>query len=356
MGNTFGRLLRLTTFGESHGPALGGVVDGCPAGLELNEAVLQAELDKRRPGSAGAAGTPRKEPDQVQILSGVFEGVTTGTPIGFIIANTSQHSADYDHLAQVYRPGHGDYTYTAKYGRRDHRGGGRSSGRETAARVAGGAIAQMLLAAAGISVRAFTLELGGICASLDDVPGSATRAYFAPGDTVLPEWDAAVRAARDSGDTLGGIVQVEAHGLPAGLGEPVFDKLDATIAQALMSCGAVKGVEIGDGFAVAGRKGSENNDLQTASGFATNHAGGILAGISTGAPVIARVAVKPIASINRPQPMLTTDGEIRELTIGGRHDCSAIPRIVPVLKAMLALTLADALLLQRGRAGFGGSF
>ncbi len=356
MGNTFGRLFRLSTFGESHGPALGGVVDGCPSGLELDEAVLQHELDKRRPGSAGAAGTPRTEADQVQILSGVFQGKTTGAPIGFVIANTSQHSVDYEHLAEVYRPGHGDYTYAAKYGLRDHRGGGRSSGRETAARVAGGAIAQTLLRQAGISLHAFTVELGGIQAPLDDVPGAAARAYFAPAASVIAQWDAAVEAARAAGDTLGGIVQVEAHGLLAGLGEPVFDKLDASIAQALMSCGAVKGVEIGDGFAVAGRKGSENNDLQSKAGFSSNHAGGILAGISTGAPIIARAAIKPIASINQPQPMLTTDGQIRRLSIGGRHDCSAIPRIVPVLKAMLALTLADALLVHRSRAGFGGSF
>ena len=349
MSNTFGRLFRLTTFGESHGPALGGVVDGCPPGIAVDEAMVQAELDKRRPGQGGLAATPRKEPDKVRLLSGVFEGKSTGTPMGFIIENTNQHSADYDALAEVYRPGHGDYTYAAKYGLRDHRGGGRSSGRETVSRVAGGAIALAVLAEAGIELRAFTLELGGIAAAISDPAGAAERAFFAPCADVIPLWEEAVLASRQAGDTLGGIVQVEAHGVPPGLGEPIFDKLDAVIAQALMSVGAVKAVEIGDGLTAARSTGSQNNDLQTSTGFLSNHSGGILAGISTGAPIIARAAIKPIASIDRPQPMLTTQGGIKELSIGGRHDCSAIPRVVPVLKAMLALTLADALLIQRSR-------
>lgn len=353
MSNTFGRLFRLTTFGESHGPALGGVLDGCPPGIAINETVLQAELDKRRPGQGGLAATPRKEPDKIRLLSGVFEGKSTGTPIGFVIENTNQHSADYDALAEVYRPGHGDYTYAAKYGLRDHRGGGRSSGRETASRVAGGAIALAVLAQIGIELRAFTLELGGIAAAANDPAKADKRSFFAPCDTIIPAWEDAVRQAREAGDTLGGIVQVEAHGVPPGLGEPVFDKLDAVIAHALMSVGAVKAVEIGDGLASARSTGVQNNDLQTADGFLSNHGGGILAGISTGAPIIVRAAIKPIASIARPQPMLTRSGEIKEISIGGRHDCSAIPRVVPVLKAMLALTLADALLIQRSRAACG---
>ena len=353
MSNTFGRLFRLTTFGESHGPALGGVVDGCPPGVSLDESIIQAELDKRRPGQGGLAATPRNEPDRVRLLSGVFEGRSMGTPIGFIIENTNQQSGDYSALAEVYRPGHGDYTYTAKYGMRDHRGGGRSSGRETVSRVAGGAIALAVLARAGIELRAFALELGGIAATPDDPSGAASRPFFAPCDAVVPCWEEAVLKAREAGDTLGGIVQVEAHGVPAGLGEPVFDKLDAVIAQALMSVGAVKAVEIGDGLAAARSTGSQNNDLQTADGFLSNHSGGILAGISTGAPIVARAAVKPIASIARPQAMLNAHGGITEMSIGGRHDCSAIPRVVPVLKAMLALTLVDALLLQRGREACG---
>ncbi len=349
MSNTFGRLFRLTTFGESHGPALGGVVDGCPPGIALDEALLQTELDKRRPGQGGVVSTPRREPDKVRLLSGVFEGKSTGTPIGFIVENTNQHSDDYADLAEVYRPGHGDHAYVAKYGLRDHRGGGRSSGRETVSRVAGGAIALAVLAEAGLELRAFTLEFGGITATPSDPAGAGQRPFFAPCDAVVPLWEQAALKAREEGDSLGGIVQVEAHGVPPGLGEPVFDKLNAVIAHALMSVGTVKAVEIGDGLAVARYTGSQNNDLQTPAGFLSNHSGGILAGISTGAPIIARAAVKPISSIARHQTMLTARGEITEMSIGGRHDCSVIPRVVPVLKAMLALTLADALLIQRSR-------
>ena len=248
-GNTFGRLFRLTTYGESHGPALGGVVDGCPAGIALSEELLQKELDRRRPGG-GTAGTTRKEPDAVRLLSGVFEGATTGTPIGFQIENTNQRSGDYGPLAAVWRPGHADMTYDAKYGVRDFRGGGRSSARETAARVAGGAIARALLAAQGISVRSCTLEIGGMPAPAftpEDMAGAASRPYCAPCEAAVEPWEALVRTVRGEGDTLGGIVRVEVLGVPSGLGEPVFDKLDAVLAQALMSVGAVKGVEIGDG-------------------------------------------------------------------------------------------------------------
>ncbi len=355
MSSTFGRLFRLTTFGESHGPALGGVVDGCPPGIELSEELIQTELDKRRPGQGGLVSTPRREPDKVRLLSGIFEGKSTGAPIGFCIENTNPNPADYTALAEVYRPGHGDYAYAVKYSIRDHRGGGRSSGRETVSRVVGGAVAAAVLARAGVSLRAFTLEFGGIAAAVADPNGAPGRPFFAPCDEAVPLWEAAVQKARDAGDTLGGIVQVEAHGAPVGLGEPVFDKLDAIIAQALMSVGAVKGVEIGAGFSAARSLGSQNNDIQTPSGFNSNNSGGILGGISTGAPIIARAAFKPIASIAMPQPMLTVNGDMAEVSVGGRHDCSAIPRVVPVLKAMLALALADALLIQRARRG-GGDF
>lgn len=361
-GNTFGRILRLTTFGESHGPGLGGVLDGCPAGLELCEADIQAELDLRKPGQ-GPTATKRKESDTLRLLSGVFEGRTTGTPIAFYIANEDQRSRDYGNLAEVFRPGHADWGYFAKYnGIRDHRGGGRSSGRETAARVAGGAIAKKMLARAGVIVQAACVELGGIAVPAGDVDMERAqgRPYFAASDAAPPLWDAAVAEARKAGDTLGGIVQIVARHVPAGLGEPVFDKLEAVLAHAVMSVGAVKGVEVGEGFAAARLRGSQNNDplLPGADGalssvrFASNHAGGILGGISSGQDIVLRAAVKPIASIAQEQRSVDTQGRAAAVLIEGRHDLSAIPRIVPVLSAMTALALADALLLQ-GRMEYG---
>lgn len=250
-GNTLGRLFRLTTYGESHGAGLGGVIDGCPAGIALDEAVIQRELDLRRPGG-NSASTTRQEPDRVRLLSGVFEGVTTGTPIAFHVENVDQRSRDYGEIARLYRPGHADFTYDAKFGVRDYRGGGRASGRETLSRVAGGAIAQALLARHGIAVRAFTVELGGVPADLVDVAGAQQRPFFSPDPDVVEAWEDMVRTVKGEGDTLGGIVQVEATGVPAGLGEPVFDKLDAVLAYALMSVGAVKGVEVGAGFEADG--------------------------------------------------------------------------------------------------------
>ncbi len=374
-GNTFGRLFRLTTFGESHGPGLGGIVDGCPAGLALSEADIQAELEARRPGQGGAAVTARKEPDRVRLLSGVFEGLTTGTPIGFLIENTDQRSGDYAEIARLFRPGHADLGFELKYGRRDPRGGGRSSGRETVSRVAGGAVAQALLREGGISVRAYTVEFGGVAAPVSDPDGAGSRPFFAPDAAVAEQWEALAQSARSEGDSLGALVRVEAFGLPAGLGEPVFDKLDARLAYALMGVGTVKGVEIGRGFAAAGLKGSEHNDpilpgkvaagadaqgtpgVVLSSGrlnngaeyaFTGNNAGGILGGISTGAPLSLTVAVKPIASIAKEQRTVTVEGEAVPLVVKGRHDVSAVPRIVPVLKAMTALVLADFMLLQRG--------
>lgn len=350
-GSTFGRIFRLTTFGESHGPALGGIIDGCPAGLEISEEIVQKELDARRPGRDGVGGlaaTARREPDAIRILSGVFEGKTTGTPIGFCIENTNQRSGDYAKFAHIFRPGHADISWHMKYdGHRDYRGGGRASARETVARVAGGAVAQQFLAKHGMSFSAFTVELGGIAARPPFTAIGQTLPFFAPNETVLPQWEESVRAARAAGDTLGGIVQVEAHGVPSGLGEPVFDKLDAMIAGAFMSVGAVKGVEIGAGFEAARMTGSRNNDSITPGGFASNNAGGILGGVSTGAPIVVRAAVKPIPSIALPQDTIDENGEACVISIGGRHDCSAIPRIVPVLKAMLALVLADAFLMQK---------
>ena len=356
MSSSFGRVFTLTTYGESHGAGIGGVVDGCPPGLKLDEAVIQRELDRRRPGSAGIAGTSRCESDAVRLLSGVFGGVTTGTPIAFHIANENQRSGDYAGLAEIWRPGHADMGYDIKYGLRDYRGGGRSSGRETAARVAGGAIAQVLLAARGISVSACAVELGGVSASEYGAPepfGAEERPYAAICEEVIPVWERLTAETRSAGDTLGGVVRVEARGVPAGLGEPVFDKLDAVLAHAVMSVGAVKSVEIGSGREAARMRGSEHNDPYLPPEedglpprMASNHAGGILGGISTGAPIILHCAVKPIPSISLPQKSVKRHGEAVEFRVGGRHDICAIPRVVPVLKAMTALTIADMLLRQ----------
>jgi chorismate synthase len=350
-GNTFGSIFKLTTFGESHGPALGGVVDGCPAGIALDEAAIQTELDKRRPGQGGPAATSRKEPDRIRLLSGVFEGRTTGTSIGFTVDNTDQRSHDYGEIKDVFRPGHGDLTYEAKYGLRDYRGGGRSSGRETVSRVAGGAVAAAFLQTMGIVVRAGTVELGGIAVGRMDLEGADNRPFFATDDDAVLRWEDRVREVAARGDTLGGIVEIRAGNVPAGLGEPVFDKLDARLAAALMSVGAVKGVEIGAGFAASRMLGSENNDAMDAGGFTSNNAGGILAGISSGQDIVLRAAVKPIPSIALEQRTKDRFGHERTVRVGGRHDICAIPRIVPVLAAMVRLVLADMILLQRRMGG-----
>ena len=357
-GNTFGQALRLTTFGESHGVGLGGVIDGCPAGLHLTEADIQAELDRRKPGQ-GPTATKRKESDTVRLLSGVYEGVTTGTSIAFYIANEDQRSHDYGNLAEVFRPGHADWGYFQKYnGIRDHRGGGRSSGRETAARVAGGVIARKILKLRGVKIMAACVELGGTAvqdwAALD-LDNARNRPYCAATEAMPQLWDQVVLAARKAGDTLGGIVRIEARNVPAGLGEPVFDKLEAVLAHAIMSIGAVKGFSVGEGFGAAKLHGSQNNDplLPTdppqpgKATFASNHAGGILGGISSGQTIIMHAAVKPIASIAVTQQTVDKEGNAASVLIGGRHDLAAIPRVVPVLEAMTALALADALLLQQ---------
>ena len=345
-GNTFGKAFRVTTWGESHGPALGAVIDGCPPGIELDLSDIQKDLEKRRPGKGGGE-SPRKEPDQVDILSGTFEGLTTGTPISLIIYNKDAQSKAYDHLQNIFRPGHGDLTYLKKYGLRDHRGGGRASARETVARVAAGGVARKILAENDISVTAYTVAMGEVSTSKREMGDISNNRLCCPDLDAAERMEELIESVRKRGDSLGGIVEIKATGCPAGLGEPVFDKLDGALAQALMSIGAVKGVEIGAGFEAAGLLGSKNNDALTPQGYRTNNAGGILAGIANGDDIIARVAVKPIPSISLEQDTLNLDNEPVKIKVSGRHDISAIPRIVPVCEAMVCLTLADHLLRQK---------
>jgi len=345
-GNNTGVLFRVTTWGESHGPAVGAVIDGCPPLLDLTAAEIQADLERRKPGQSPAA-SPRREADQVEILSGVFEGKTTGAPISLIIRNRDARSGDYEELRNVYRPGHGDFTYEQKYGHRDHRGGGRASGRETAARVAAGAVARKLLAGRGITVAAYTIALGSVTAATGGgLAAAAHNRLHCPDPEAARRMEAALTAARRRGDSLGGKVEVIVRGCPAGLGEPVFAKLDADLAGALMGIGTVKGVEIGAGFAAAAMTGSENNDPLVPGGFAGNNAGGILAGISTGQELVIRAACKPIPSLGREQTTIDRDGNPVSLAVRGRHDVAVIPRILPVCEAMVCLVLADHLLRQ----------
>jgi chorismate synthase len=349
-GNFFGRLFRVATFGESHGPALGCVLDGVPAGLPLNVEAVMQELARRRPGQSAVA-TSRQEQDQCEILSGVFEGVTTGTPIALLVRNTNQRSGDYTALAEQFRPGHADYTYFRKYGRRDWRGGGRSSGRETVARVAAGAVAKLLLRTAGVTVRAGSAEIAGIAAETFDWDEAEKNPARCPDASKAAAMVEAITAAAARGDSVGGIVVCEVSGLPVGLGEPVIDKLDAELAKAVMSLGSVKGIEFGSGFAAARMTGSEHNDAMLAGGrFSSNHAGGVLGGISTGAALCFRVAVKPTASVSLPQQTVDTQGNQVTISVQGRHDPCIVPRIVPVIEAMAALVLADAWLQHRAGA------
>lgn len=348
-GSTIGNLFRITTWGESHGPALGVVVDGCPAGLDLNEEDIQGYLDRRKPGQSQIT-TSRSEADRVEILSGVFEGRTTGTPISLLIRNTSQISRDYSDIASCYRPGHADYTFDQKYGFRDYRGGGRSSGRETAGRVAAGAIACKILRQLGIEVCAYTLSIGPITIDPEHFDARAiceTR-------TAMPDREAdgkAVAFLEDAIkrlDSVGGVMECRVSGVPAGIGDPVFCKLDALLAQAAMSIGAVKAVEIGDGKAVSTRYGSENNDaFRMEQGHvvkATNHAGGILGGISDGSDILLRAHVKPTPSIYAPQQTVDNSGHDIDIQIKGRHDPIIVPRAVVVLECMTAVTLLDAMM------------
>ncbi len=345
-GNTFGTVFRVTTWGESHGPALGAVVDGCPPGLTLSEEDINEELSWRKSRDSRVS-TSRREPDQAEILSGVFEGQTTGTPISLVIYNRDVDSSAYDELKDLFRPGHADYTYWHKYGIRDRRGGGRASGRETVARVAAGAVSKKLLDQNGINVFAYTLALGGIRAQKMDFGEIYKNTLFCPDPEAVPLIMQRLQEVKESGDSVGGVVEIRAQGCPAGLGEPVFAKLDGALAGALMGIGAVKGVEIGSGFAAAEKLGSEHNDPLTPGGFLSNNAGGILGGISNGEEIVARVAVKPIPSIEIEQQTITEDGEPVNLSVKGRHDVSAIPRIVPVCTAMVRLVLADMLLQQK---------
>jgi len=345
-GNTIGQIFRVTTWGESHGPAVGAVVDGCPPGIDLEGKDIQKELDRRRPGGASFS-SPRKEADRVELLSGTFEGKTTGTPISILIRNIDAKSSSYDTLRDVFRPGHGDFTYWMKYGIRDHRGGGRASGRETAARVAAGAIAKKIIAREGMAVSAFTVELGGIRARNISLENAAKNRLCCPDLEAAERMEKKLEEFRKKGDSLGGIVEIIVTGCPPGLGEPVFDKMDADLAGALMGIGTVKGVEIGAGFAAARMKGSGCNDQLTPRGFATNNAGGILAGITTGEEIVIRVACKPIPSIGKPQKTTDINGKQVRLSIRGRHDVSVIPRIIPVCEAMVSIVLADHLLRQK---------
>jgi chorismate synthase len=349
-GNTFGQMFTVTTFGESHGLALGAVVDGCPPGLELAEADLQVDLDRRRPGRSRYT-TQRREPDQVRILSGVFEGVTTGTPIGLLIENVDQKSKDYSDIKDVYRPAHADYTYDAKYGIRDYRGGGRASARETAMRVAAGAIARKYLAGAGIRIQGWLSAIGSIGIEAKELDAVEDNDFFCPDPSRVAEIASLIDALRRDGDSIGAEVTVCARGVPVGLGEPVFGKLDAELAGALMSINAVKGVAIGDGFAVVGQRGTEHRDEITSAGFASNHAGGVLGGISTGQDLIARLALKPTSSLTTPGRSVDRSGNEVEVVTKGRHDPCVGIRAVPIAEAMLALVIMDQLLRYRGQVG-----
>ncbi|MDR0663407.1 MAG: chorismate synthase [Spirochaetaceae bacterium] len=361
-GNSFGEAYRVTTFGESHGAAVGCVVDGCPAGIPFDDDYLRRELARRKPGG-GSASTSRDESDEPEILSGVFEGKTLGTPIAVIIRNTAQKSGDYDRLRDVYRPGHADLVWDVKYGLRDHRGGGRSSGRETAARVAAGAVAKAFLAKHGISIRAWVRSIAGIEAptpggggfDLDEAEANSLRI---PCRRTAERAAAKIEELRKAGESAGGVVECHALGLGIGLGEPVFDKLDALLAQAVMSLGAVKGIEFGAGFASALMIGSESNDRPLASGipplasgkvaYSSNNSGGVLGGISNGARLEFRAAFKPVPSIAKRQLTIDREGREIDLEIGGRHDVCVCPRAVPVVEAMTALVLADLMLRGRG--------
>ena len=344
-GSSFGHLFKITTFGESHGGAVGVVIDGATPGLELREEDIQKELDRRKPGQ-NYIGTPRKEADQVHILSGVFEGKTTGTPILLILYNTDARPQAYDDIKDKFRPGHADFTYLKKYGIRDYRGSGRASGRETAGRVAAGAVAKKLLQRRGVSVLAYTVRAAGVaCRQFDEgaIEQNPLRACDAE---AAKEMETRLLRLQEEKDSAGGIVECRVRGLPPGLGEPVFDKLDAELAHAMLSLGAVKGIEFGAGFAAVDMKGSEHHDWMDQRGFLTNHAGGIIGGISTGAELLFRIAVKPVSSIAKVQKTITVEGKETEIRTEGRHDTCILPRLVPVVEAMTALVLEDHFKLQ----------
>ncbi|MFN3587119.1 MAG: chorismate synthase, partial [Moraxellaceae bacterium] len=348
-GNTIGELFRVTTFGESHGLALGAIVDGMPPGLELSEADLQADLDRRKPGTSQFS-TQRREDDVVKILSGVFEGRTTGTPIGLLIENTDQKSKDYANIAATFRPGHADYTYTQKYGFRDYRGGGRSSARETAMRVAAGAIAKKYLKAKfGIEIRGHVTQIGSVQAKALDWNLVNQNPFFCGDADAVPKMEALITQLRRDGSSCGARLTVHAHNVPVGWGEPVFDRLDADIAHAMMSINAVKAVEIGDGFAVAGQRGEEHRDELYPDGFASNHAGGVLGGISSGQDIVVSIALKPTSSMTLPGNSIDIHGNPIEVVTKGRHDPCVGVRATPIAEAMLAIVLMDHFLRHRAQ-------
>ena len=350
-GNSFGKLFVVTTFGESHGPAVGVILDGCPSGIPLAEEMVQKELDRRRPGQSDLT-TPRNEMDQVGILSGVFEGITTGAPICMMVHNRDQRSGDYEPIRDRFRPGHADYTWDRKFGFRDYRGGGRSSSRETIGRVCAGAVARQILSAAGIDIVGHVIQVGHVtatCFEPETIEHNPVRC--ADPDAAVKMADL-IRQVRDEGDSIGALVDVRITGVPAGLGEPVFDRLHAELSKAILSIPAVKGIEFGAGFDVVNRKGSENNDEMSPEGFLSNHAGGVLGGISTGQPITFRFPVKPPSSIRIPRKTVTRDGQAVTVETEGRHDPCIAPRVVPIAEAMTAIVLADHLLRHQARAGY----
>ena len=350
-GNSMGLLFTVTSFGESHGPAIGCVVDGCPPGMELSETDIQQELDRRKPGTSRHV-TQRREPDTVEILSGVYQGKTTGTPIALLIRNTDQRSKDYGNIAETFRPGHADYTYWHKYGIRDPRGGGRSSARETAVRVAAGAIAKKWLKEKhGIVIRGHMSQVGEKLIPFTGWEHVSANPFFAPDEAIVPELEAYMDSVRKSLDSVGGKVRVVAENVPVGWGEPVFDRLDADIAHALMGINAVKGVEIGAGFNCVTQRGSEHGDELTPQGFKTNHAGGILGGISTGQDIVARYAIKPTSSIRIERNSINKAGEAVKVSTEGRHDPCVGIRATPIAEAMVAMVLIDHALRNRGQNG-----
>lgn len=348
-GNTFGRLFTVTTFGESHGPALGCIVDGCPPGLELSEGDIQRDVDRRRSGTSPYT-SQRRESDTVRILSGVFEGLTTGTPIGLMVGNEDQRSYDYEKIRDRFRPGHADYTYQQKYGVRDYRGGGRSSARETVMRVAAGAVARKYLAVRyGIAIRGYLAQVGPVRIEPRDPAAVDRNPFFCPDPDRVAELEALIDGLRRDGDSVGARVTVVASGVAPGLGEPVFDRLDADLAQAMMGINAVKGVEVGDGFAVVEQRGSQHRDELTPAGFLSNHAGGTLGGISSGQDIVVSIALKPTSSIVRPGRTIDVNGQPVEVRTTGRHDPCVGIRAVPIAEAMMALVLMDHCLRHRGQ-------
>lgn len=351
--NTFGNIFRLTTFGESHGPAVGGVVDGMPSGIDIDLDFIQSELDRRRPGQS-ALTTSRQEGDKVELLSGVFEGKSTGCPIGFIVRNADQHSADYDNMRELFRPSHADYTYYNKYGVRDHRGGGRSSARETISRCVGGALAKLILRRHGITVQAYTSQVGSLALDRDyrkyNLALTESNPVRCPDQEMAERMASLIRQVKSEGDTIGGIITGVIKGCPIGLGEPAFGKLHAMLGSAMLSINAVKGFEYGEGFDGVAARGSEQNDVfyvkeDGSIGLRTNHSGGIQGGISNGEDIYFRVAFKPVATLLREQDTVSTDGLPAKLKAKGRHDPCVLPRAVPIVEAMAAMTIADCLLL-----------